>query len=460
LALIYAGLTFIASLVPLQFSHMPFGAALLRFEAVCAEPINFQSLSDWVTNVVLFIPLGYLVTAACAVDRPGVSPLVAVGVVVGCALFSASIEFTQLFFPPRVCSLNDVVAESIGGALGALLWLVVGQPLTAWARRDSFGLLAGVFPVELLPCCVLVLTVVQLLPFDLSFQPGALYHKYKEGRVRLAFFMPWPGIEKLALRELPNIFLFLPIGVLLSGLGASRWREWAGWRRVFCLALILVGGIKFLQLFALSRNSFALDVFTYALAILLGWALGVAVGKSSPARRIGARRVELEPQRWHFGAALVVWLVAVAFLNWHPFDFSFDLRRAAQRLNDVPFIPFVDYWGGNYFNALDQIISRLAVYVPVGMILPLAMGWKTTKATGIRVVITIAVWAVAVEIGQALLPSRYPSLTDVVVESLGAWFGFLCVQRLAVKSASVDDHADHSAVQTGWFWPGGLDGDR
>jgi VanZ family protein len=77
----------------------------------------------------------------------------------------------------------------------------------------------------------------------------------------------------------------------------------------------------------------------------------------------------------------------------------------------------------------------------VGMVLPLAMGWKTKKANGIRVVLTVAVWAVAVEIGQALLPSRYPSLTDVLVESLGAWFGYLCTTRLSLKSGSVPDYA-------------------
>src|SRR5205814_10597812 len=114
-------------------------------------------------------------------------------------------------------SLNDVVAESIGAALGALAWLAVGRPLTLWARRDDFGLASGAFPVEFLPCCLLLLTVDQMLPLDLTLQPGALYHKYKAGGARLAFFVPWPGAANVALRELPNIFLFLPVGLLLSG---------------------------------------------------------------------------------------------------------------------------------------------------------------------------------------------------------------------------------------------------
>jgi VanZ family protein len=430
LALTYAGVTFFASLIPLHYQHVTLEEALLRFEAVCAEPISVVSLSDWASNIVLFIPLGYLLTAAFAVDRPRVRLLVGGAVVAGCAMFSASIEFTQLYFPPRVCSLNDMVAETAGGTLGALVWLSVGQPLTAWARRDPFGLVTGVFPVELLPCCVLVLTLVQLLPLDLSLQPGELYHKYKEGRVRLASFVPWPGAADLALRELPNIFLFLPIGVLLSGQGAPRWREWAGWRWVLGLGLFLVGLIKLLQLFVLSRNSFVLDVLTYGLAILLGWALGVAVRKFSAARRIASYRVGWEPRRMHFGAALVVWAIAVAFLNWHPFDFSRDLDWATRRLADVSFIPFADYWSANYLQALDQIVSRLALYVPVGLTLPLAFGWGTKGHTGIRVVVVVAVWAVLIEIGQAFLPTRYPSLTDVLVESLGAWFGCLCAQRL------------------------------
>jgi VanZ family protein len=393
--------------------------AIRRFREVCSQPIRVVSLSDWVSNIALFIPLGYLLTAAFGVDRPRVGPLVAAAVVAGCALFSASIEFLQLFFPPRVSSLDDVAAEALGAAVGALAWLTAGRPLTEWARRDTFGLASGVFPAELLPCCVLLLAFVQLLPLDLSLQPAALYHKYKEGRARLASFVPWPGAARVAYRELSNLSLFVPIGVLFSGLGGGRWREWAGWRRVFGLALVLVGAIKSVQLFVLSRNSYALDVVTGALAILLGWALGVAVGRSTRAGRRAA-----------WGLALCAWVVVVAFLNWSPFDFSDDPGQALRRLGEVPLLPFADYVAGSYLNALDQLISRLALFLPAGLLLPEALGWETDRAAGARVVLAVAVWAAMIEIGQAFLPTRYPSLTDVLVESLGAWFGYRCAERL------------------------------
>jgi len=51
-----------------------------------------------------------------------------------CAALSAAIEFTQLWFPPRVSSLNDVLAETIGAVIGATTWVIAGQRLTDYAR--------------------------------------------------------------------------------------------------------------------------------------------------------------------------------------------------------------------------------------------------------------------------------------------------------------------------------------
>ncbi len=430
LALIYATVTLFASLVPLTYQYVPFHTALHHYAAAFAEPLNFASLSDWLTNVVLFIPLGYLLTAASAVDRPRVRHLLGLVVVAGCGLFSASIEFTQIYFPPRVCSLNDVVAETIGAFLGVLLWLIVGQKLTGWARRDNLGFAGGVFPVEILPCCILMLMLVQWLPLDLSIEPRGLSRKFRDGRIRLGFFLPWPGAANFALREIPNIFLFAPLGILLAGLDARRWGNWANWRRVLGLGLLLVGMIKFIQLFVLSRNSFLFDVLTGVISILLGWALGVAVRKSTTVGWTPPEWEESKPQRWHLAAFLFVWILVALFLNWYPFDFSPNLAEASKRLEHISLMPFLDYWTGDYFQALDQFMSRLGLFMPVGLVLPTVLKWRTTKMAGIGVILIVACFATVIEIGQAFLPSRFPSFTDVLVETLGAWFGYLCAVRL------------------------------
>jgi len=45
------------------------------------------------------------------------------------ALLAIAVEFTQLFFPPRTVSLNDLLAEWIGAGLGIALWHSAGERL-------------------------------------------------------------------------------------------------------------------------------------------------------------------------------------------------------------------------------------------------------------------------------------------------------------------------------------------
>src|SRR4029079_16705846 len=95
--------------------------------------------ADWVANILLFVPLSFLALGALTVDtRSRVARFVAaVPVVVGCMGLSVLIEFVQIWFPTRTVSLNDIVAESIGGVIGVTIWLAMGQTLTAWVRSYS-----------------------------------------------------------------------------------------------------------------------------------------------------------------------------------------------------------------------------------------------------------------------------------------------------------------------------------
>ena len=69
------------------------------------------------------------------VDRGWPHPLLIAVILIPCGLLSAAIEFTQLYFPPRNTSINDVVAETLGGAIGILGWMLAGQRVTDYLRR-------------------------------------------------------------------------------------------------------------------------------------------------------------------------------------------------------------------------------------------------------------------------------------------------------------------------------------
>src|SRR5207244_8256711 len=100
------------SLVPLQYQPLELAEALQRFRNVPMLQLNIESRADWVANILLFMPIGFLWLGACGVDRRRWHSLpLAVIVVPTCAALSVALEFTQLWFPNRTVSQNDIIAE-------------------------------------------------------------------------------------------------------------------------------------------------------------------------------------------------------------------------------------------------------------------------------------------------------------------------------------------------------------
>ena len=75
---------------------------------VCGE----RGIADVLVNIILFLPFGAALAAGgVAVRRCGLAA----------ALLSASVEFAQLWIPGRDPSLGDVVSNTVGAVLGAVL---------------------------------------------------------------------------------------------------------------------------------------------------------------------------------------------------------------------------------------------------------------------------------------------------------------------------------------------------
>ena len=124
------------SLVPLHFQPLGWREAWSQFQRIPFLTLDVGARADWVANILLFVPIGFLAMGVLTVDRRNVlwKMLSVVGVVVPCVVLSVGVEFTQLWFPPRTVSQNDIVAESLGAVAGSLLWLAVGQIFTDWIR--------------------------------------------------------------------------------------------------------------------------------------------------------------------------------------------------------------------------------------------------------------------------------------------------------------------------------------
>ncbi len=138
-----------------------------------------HGVADVLVNVLLFVPFG--VALAANARRLTNTVLVA-------ALLSACIEFAQLYIPGRDSSIGDVLSNTLGATLGALLlrtapaWL---QPSSRWASALSRS--AALAAAAL--CCVTGLLLAPVFPDSLYYgqwTPNLAHLKWYRGRVRNA----------------------------------------------------------------------------------------------------------------------------------------------------------------------------------------------------------------------------------------------------------------------------------
>ncbi len=430
-AVSFLALALYGSLVPFHYQPVPLDETLTCFRAVLQAPLVVQSRSDWAVNILLFVPLSYLVMAAVCVDRPWWVGLgVALVVIPGCSALSAAMEWTQLSFAGRTSSVNDIVAESTGGLLGAVLWLAGGQRFTEWARGlwSVYG--ASNLAARLLPGYVILLILVHLLPLDLTISPVAIYHKYREGQVALLpFTAPRASVLEGVQKQLGNVAFFLPVGLLAAHLpGGTGPQARHGWR-VLGLGLALAGLIEFLQLFVVSRGFDGTDIVTGSLAILGGWGAVWSLRRGAfPGLRPREPRCHdslAERRLWMRAALGVTWLGVLLFVHWQPFDVTFDAEFLAGRLQRLALVPFADYQRGTESNAFDQVVHKTLLFVPVGVLLA-----PRPRRAEVWAVLAALCLAAGLETGQLLLPTRYASVTDVLVEGFGAWMGIVWTARL------------------------------
>jgi glycopeptide antibiotics resistance protein len=420
LALGFTAFVIYGSLLPFHFAPMPLGDAFGKFWSVVRAPLMIGSRSDFATNVLLFIPLGYLLMGALTVDRPPFGRLAtSVLVPFACALFSASIEFTQLYFPPRVTSAGDIVGETLGSVIGTVGWLLVGQGWTIWLRVTFVDMGRQGAVSRLLALYVVFLVFVHVFPLDLTLGPADLWHKYKEGGVLLIPFVSSPlGFWEVFSKVLTNMGYFFPVGFLLGRLVNPFWRRLGSWPSVLAVGVGLAAVIEFMQVFVVSRIADTTDILTGGLAVLTGWGASLWFSASQATRK----------ETWAWRLGLLVWLTILVVINWEPFDFDLSLATATGRLRAMPFVPFADYQAGNYLHSFDEIVQKIALFIPLGM--TLSHAWPSPTVAVRRSIISGALVAAMFEAGQLFLPTRYASVTDVCIETLGAVLGVWLARRL------------------------------
>lgn len=453
LALVYTFFVVYGSLVPFNLSQLPLEQALTRFQALLHKPLVIHSRSDLVANVLLFAPFSFFwVGAFCkGLSR---TRLILIGALVwlGGLALGLALEFGQLYVlpagatghyagPARVSSLTDILAQSIGSAMGILVWVFFGPTIARWFRGfDAKQGLEGI-ALRLLPAYLVFLIMVNLLPFDLTLSPAEIYRKFRDGTVHPIPFTARPAEFWNALYNYAwTIAYFLPVGLFLSQLYAKFWQDLRDWPRVLLVGLLLTAAMEGLHLFVMQRHVDSTDIVLGGLSVLVGWAapklfrvyLSPRTSRESPAAiwvlNPPQRPYRISPLLWV--SLLFCWFGLIVLQTWRPFNFVLDLDLALARIRQIPVMPLWDYFQGNYLNALDQFVQKTLVYLPLGIFFAVLFKGMNPKAGFLLLLIIALCLTTLMELGQAFLPGRYPSYSDIYVQTGGALAGFFITRRI------------------------------
>lgn len=98
-----------------------------RWNRIRRSGVDWQ---DIVINVAGFIPFGFFVCAFAASRGGARLPRLLSSALASACLVSITIEIVQSWIPSRTSSMTDVVTNTLGAAIGALVWL-------AWRRHSA-----------------------------------------------------------------------------------------------------------------------------------------------------------------------------------------------------------------------------------------------------------------------------------------------------------------------------------
>ena len=418
----------------MRYEYLSLIDAVGRFKNIPYLSFGIGTRSDWVSNILLFIPIGYLWLAFFLDDRSKYTKKIGVAFVVVFLsfVFSVSLEFIQTWFPQRMPSLNDIVAETIGAVIGVSLWLSFGYSTTEWFRSFGFKKNPSGKLIWFLQAYSIGFLIYSFMPFDLTISLAELWHKFKQDKI---IMIPFSNIkmELLSVYEyFRDIIIFIPIGMLVTIIFPLR--ECLLWGFLF------VFSIEIGQLFVYSRSSDMTDIVLGVIGVGIGSKImtrfknGKALTSKEGDQEIQQKR--LNDRQW------VLWLgIASGYAFFlivifcYPFNINHDLVLIKSRYLTFFRAPFSVLFFGSEYNAISEILKKGLFFAPLGMLLGVSVSKISVSSRIKNLLYTVSLMfcmsvAVAIEFFQIFLPPKISDLTDVMLCSFGAAAGFFILLRV------------------------------
>jgi VanZ family protein len=422
LAIAYAGFVVYGSLVPLDFRPRDFGAAVDAFARIPYLRLGVASRADWVANILLYIPLAFLLAGAAAQARSRADRLFGtLATIAFCIALAFAVEFAQLFFPPRTVSQNDLIAESIGTILGVTLWLALGPRILGLTGHIRIG--GPRATVAALTLYVAAYLAFSLFPYDFLISGKELSQKLDEaGRSAWVLSESCGGIVRCNAKLFAEVLLAAPLG-MLYGVLRGRHRR-ARYGRVFVYGVALGVAIEGLQLFLASGVTQGLSVLTRGLGAVWGLAFQRVFSLDWLRRnRAGVRKLA-----WFAAPVYLVLALVVKGLVPPAFDAPW---AAVEKLKALSFLPFYYHYFTTESEAMQSLLLNAGLYVPAGLLVWLTMPPGRDRATRRIAALVGAGLGLVIETLMLFSIGKRADPTNVLIAAATSYLVTLVAQWLA-----------------------------
>lgn len=430
---VYVCMLFYGSLMPFDFRWITFEQAWDAFWHTDLLVEARWGKSDMVTNIVMAIPLTFLAIGAWSREntRGGLWYKVPL-VLAGSVAVSVCLEFSQVFTVSRVASAHDLISQAIGGAIGLVVWVVAGSALCGWVRDLFVARSQADLAHRVLWTYLGLLVLYQLLPLNPTISFSQIMARYRHGMIN---FVPFCDNVTMGFYALVmKMVTYLPIG-FLEAFRTGRWPRRIAWAVLCGLGLSLL--MEMLQVFIASRIATSTDIVLGTIGAALGGVLGcLAAGRTSDRR-----------SRWwaSYGAgvklaALLGWMLVMAWRRWYPFEFHWPGADVAGRVHRIFGTPVFDIFrSAGPMDALARLGEEFVALLVLGILLQSLLA-RSGGPRRFAVGIAAALIGLVMEAGRLCFPVYGPDLTVAVAGLAGcAVSGWVYPRFVALFLTGDDD---------------------
>ena len=413
-----------ASLIPLRYEPVSWSEAVEQFRNLRWLNLDVYRRADWVANGLAVMPFGFLLAGAADHKRAGFYRyILQMLAIMACGMvLVVLIEFTQLWFPPRTVSGNDIAAGCVGAIVGPMLWPLIGRPfLKQWNRLTSIPkdeLLSPKNARILFIIYATALVAYSIMPLDVMLNTEEWRIKYEKGR------FAWVPNTLITSGESLTGWLELASGLALSSIRMFPLGMLAYRAKLTKSALILL--ITFPVLLELLQAPI-FTRYTVFIDILCGW-IGGLLGLVLAANWSSVRRLNQSNRVRIILVLAYVLVIELAFTT--RYERVCTAAEIATKWESFWAPPFSKYYYTTEFLAASNFAGKAMAFAVLGFLVgnlyhnQETLTKKRTYWKGSLYLGLIFLVAACIEIPQVYLQPFIADASDILIYITGAAVGW------------------------------------